>query len=344
VLSAPVKYVSVVPNNAATGLVRAVYKQARREIGMLPEPVTMFSAAPDLLVATWAPFRETLLSTGNAPRMVKEAVAARVSALNDCPYCVDAHTIMLYGGGAGDFATSLLTGAGEPAGDPQVRAVSDWATATMTRAPRPVPVPFPPEQIPEIVGTLVEFQFLNRVINVLLSGTFLPGSDKAKRIARQVAGKVMGKRIRAQRAPGGAIGLAGGRSLPADLSWAAPQPAIAAAFAGLAAATDAAAGRAVPASVITLLEGTLDGWDGQVPGPSKAWLTGLLASLPLADQAAGRLALLTAMAPFQVVDDDVAAYRTDHPDDDDLLGLLTWAAFSAARRIGAWSVPAARLA
>jgi AhpD family alkylhydroperoxidase len=340
VLNKTVKHVSVVSNKAATGIVREVYNQARAEIGMLPEAVTMFSAAPDLVTATWAPFRESLLSTGDAPRVMKEAVAARVSALNECPYCVDAHTIMLYGGGAGNFATSLLSGMPEPEGDPGILAVSDWVSTVMTRPTGPVPAPFPPEQIPEIVGTLVEFHFLNRVIDVLLDGTFLPGPDQAKRIARRVAGKVLAKRVKAERAPGGAVGLSGGHPLPADLSWAAPKPAIAAAFAGLSAAAERAVGRPVPHSVVSLVERTLDGWDGRFPGPSRAWLSGLLATIEVADQPAGRLALLTAMAPFQVTDDDVAAFRASNPGDPALLALLTWSAFTAARRIGAWSVPA----
>lgn len=62
-LNKTVKHVNVVSSKAADGVVRAVYAQARAEVGMLPEAVTMFSAAPDLLVATWAPFRESLRSS-----------------------------------------------------------------------------------------------------------------------------------------------------------------------------------------------------------------------------------------------------------------------------------------
>jgi AhpD family alkylhydroperoxidase len=337
VLNKTVKHVEIVPNREATGTIRAVYDQARREIGMLPDAVTMFTAAaPELAATTWAPFRETLLSTGHASRAAKEALAATVSSLNKCPFCVDAHTIMLYGSGNGDFATSLLEGT-ELTGDPELLAVAEWAATVMTRPTSPVRAPFPAEQIPEMVGTLVEFHFLNRVIDVLLNGTFLPGPDRAKRIARKVTGKIMAKRIRTERAPGEAAGLVTGLPLPADLSWAAPSPGIADAFAGLAAESAKAN---IPTSVTTLVERTLDGWDGQFPGPSRAWLTSLVANLPLVDQPAGRLALLTALAPFQATDEDVLAYREQYPDDQDLLGLLIWSAFAAARRIGAWSVPA----
>jgi len=340
VLNKTVKYVSVVPRKRADGVVRAVYEQARKEMGMLPEAVTMFSPSPELVPATWAPFRESLVATGHAPRVVKEAVAAQISTLNECPYCVDAHSIMLYGGGAGSFATSLLTGT-EFDGDPHLRAVADWAAGNMLRPAEPVPAPFPDEQVPEIIGTLVEFHYLNRVIDVLLEGTFLPGDDRAKRIARKVAGKVLSKRVKGHHAAGESAGLVGGHPLPADLSWAAPAPGVAAAYAALAATTDSIAQRLVPDSVVELVNRTLDGWDGRFPSPSRAvWLDGPVAGLPAADQPAGRLALLTALAPFQATDGDVEAYQAAHPDGADLVELLTWSAFTAARRIGAWSVPA----
>ena len=335
-----VKYVNAVPAKAAQGVVRAVYDQAGKEIGMLPDAVVMFSASEQMLTASWGLFREALLSSGPAPRLVKEAVAAQVSKLNECPFCVDAHSIMLYGGGAGTFATSLLSGAPELAGDPELTAVAEWAGTMMTRPVGPVAAPFPAEQVPDVVGTLVEFHFLNRVINVLLTGTFLPGSNRVKAIARRVGGRVLARRIKARRAPGGAAGLTGGYPLPADLSWAAPQPAIAAALAALAAATDAAAQQVVPGSAIVAVGRALDRWDGRFPGPSRAWLADLLADVPTADQPAGRLALLTALAPFQVTDADVEAFRAEHSADADLVGLVSWAAFAAARRIGAWSVPA----
>src|SRR5262249_28380392 len=145
-----VKYVNVAPPKTAQGTIRAVYDQARKEIGMLPDAVVMFSPSESIGTTSWGLFRETLLSSGPAPRLVKEALAAQVSKLNECPFCVDAHTIMLYGGGAGTFATSLLSGAPELAGDPELTAVAGWAEAVMTRPAGQVAAPFPAEQVPDV--------------------------------------------------------------------------------------------------------------------------------------------------------------------------------------------------
>ena len=76
----------------------------------------------------------------------------------------------------------------------------------------------------------------------------------------------------------------------------------------------------------------MDGWDGAPPGPGRSWATDAVAGLPRADRAATRLALLTALASYQV-DDAVVAEAGLR--DADLLGLTSWAAFTAARHLGA---------
>jgi AhpD family alkylhydroperoxidase len=335
-----IQYVEAVPARAATGVVRDVFRQAKAEMGLLPEAVTMWSADPRLLTAAWGPFREALLATGAAPRPVKEAVAATVSTLNECPYCVDAHTIMLYGSGGAGFASGLLGLDPSASAEPELAAAADWARSVMVRPQAPVAAPFPSAAVPEVLGTFAHFQFLNRAIDVLLDGTFLPGSPNAHKVARKIAGKVMARTIRSEKVPGAAVGLGPG-ILPDDLSWALPNMAVASAFAGLAQATDAARDRAVPPAAAALVEHVLDGWDGRFPGPSRAWLDEATAPLGAGEVAAGRLALLTAMAPFQATAEDVTAYRADRPGGEDLLGLVAWSAFAAARRMAGWAVPAA---
>lgn len=324
-MSGIVKHVEVVAPKRATGLVHEVYAQSTREIGRLVEAVTMFSSAPALLAASWAAFREPLLA-GQASRVSKEAVAATVSRLNECAYCVDAHAIMLYGGGAGSFATQLLSGASGDALASDLRPFATWAET-------PVHPPFPAARTPEYLGVLVYFHFLNRVINVLLDGTFLPGPPKAKAIARRVAGKVMARKVTARNETGRATGLRSGTPLPADLSWAAGSPSIASAFAALATET-AAATTHVPEETRTTLDRVVTNWRGESPGISAAWVNEHLHGLGRGSIPSARLALLTALAPHQVTDRDVAAFREDRPDDRDLLGLLSLSALTAARRIG----------
>jgi AhpD family alkylhydroperoxidase len=335
------KYVNPVPRKEARGRVGDVYGQARHEIGRIPEAVGMFSADPALLAVTWASFREPLLATGLVPRRLKEAVAATVSRLNECPYCVDAHTIMLYGSGSGAVAAQLLGGvpAGQLGGE--FRDLCQWVEEASNADTVPASAPFPAAWAPEVLGVLVNFHFLNRMINVLLADTFLPGSDRARKIARRVAGRVMARRIAAERTPGLAPGLQAddAAELPADLAWAAPSKPIASAFAAMAEATRSAARRAAAPEVLDAVERTVAGWRGAPPAMSASWVQEPLAGLRGADRAAARLAVLAALAPYQITERDVQAYREGGPGDGELLNLLSWAAFTAARRIGSWAAP-----
>jgi AhpD family alkylhydroperoxidase len=336
------KHVDVVKNRYASGRTAEVYRQAKREMGLLPEAVVMFSPDTGILTASWATFREPLLA-GSVPRRYKESVAATVSRLNECPYCVDAHSIMLYGGGAGTTATAVL--AGLPTGQfgGEFAELCQWAELASAAGTAPRAAPFPDSWAPEILGVLVEFHYLNRMINVLLTGTFLFGDDRARRIARRVVGRIMSKKINAENDPGASPGLPAAAALPPDLAWAAPSPPIAAAFTMLDSVSNEAARRAASPAVLDVVERTVDGWLGGPPGVSTSWVNEPLAALPEADRPAARIALLAAISPYQITEADVQAYRVGHPGDRDLLGLLSWSAFLAARRVGSWAARAARV-
>jgi hypothetical protein len=59
-----------------------------------------------------------------------------------------------------------------------------------------------------------------------------------------------------------------------------------------------------------------------------------VAGLAEADAAAARLALLAALASYQIDDGLVADFRRHYPDDATLVAALAWASLAAARRIG----------
>lgn len=337
-----VKYVDIISPRHANGPVATIYKQARREMGLLPEAVTMFSPAPEIGIASWAMFRELMIAGGQAPKAAKEAVAAVVSRGNSCPYCVDAHTIMLYGAGSGDFATQLLAGVPAARLESPLRPLAEWAERGAASATVSGSAPFPRAQLPELVGTMVEFHFLNRMLNVLVGQTFLPGPTRAHRIVRPVSGMVLRRKVRAANGNGKAAGFDFGasRTLPGDLSWAAPNPPVAAAVSAMAAATDRAAARATSAAARDVVLAELARWNGEILPLSSPQLEEAEAEVPAADRPAVRLALLTAFASYRVTEADVVAYRAQHDADEDLIGLLSWSAFGAARRVGAWTAAA----
>jgi hypothetical protein len=82
-----------------------------------------------------------------------------------------------------------------------------------------------------------------------------------------------------------------------------------------------------------LVRGRLASWDGEAPGLSRGWVEQAVAGLGEADPAAARLALLAALASYQVDNDLVAAFQQHYPDDDTLVATLAWASFTAVREV-----------
>jgi AhpD family alkylhydroperoxidase len=331
---AQIRYVDPVRPNAATGVVGEVYRQLEDEFGMLAPPVALHSPAPTVLAASWLILRETLLAGGYAGRAAKEAVASAVSVANACPYCVEVHSTALRGLSAGGAADAISTGRIDDVDDPGISVLAEWARYTGDRA-RAYAVPAPAEQAPELVGVAATFHYLNRMVNIYLAESPLPpgAPDAAKNAARWLLAKVMRPSVR--RAPGLSLRLLPDAAPTADLAWAAGNPTVAAAFARACAAVDAAADDAVPEGVRTVVRDHLATWTGMPPGPSRAWVTDAVAGLPPAERGAGRLALLAAVASYQV--DQQVIDEAGRGVDADLVTLTSWASLTAARRICSWT-------
>ncbi|MFH8345531.1 carboxymuconolactone decarboxylase family protein [Streptomyces sp. NPDC018045] len=324
-----VRHVSPVPPASADGLVAAVYDATERDFGLLAPPIALHSPDPRLLAAAWLMLRETLVATGRMARADKEAVATAVSAANRCPYCAEVHGATLHG---------LLAGG---AGSGRPRTGPGGPSARAGAPPLHGEAPVPAGQVPEAVGVAVAFHYLNRVVNVFLGEPPFPSwaPEPARRASRRILGRVLRAQARGHREPGRSLDLLPAAPLPDDLAWAAPVPTVAGAFARAAAAIDGAADGAVPASVRGLVRDRIDKGGGAPQGLGLTWLDEALARLPREDRPAGRLALLTALASYRVDERAVAPLRRAGYGDGELVALVAWGAFTAARRAGAGLAP-----
>ncbi len=326
------RYVTPVTPEAATGRIADVYGQAATDFGLARMPVLMtLSPAPDLLAATWALLRESLVA-GPASRTGREVVALGVSVANRCPYCVAAHTTLLHATGDHELAEVIARG-GTPA-DPGHATLLGWATATRAAGTaRPPAAPFPAEHTAEYVGTALTFHFINRIASALLTDSMLPGRLQDSRLVRSLGGRLLARTVRGRRPAGESLPLLAGPATVPEPAWAAGTP-VGTAFAALREA--AGAGRALlgERARAAVLE-TVAGWDGEHPAMGGGWLDGPPADLPVTDRPGVRLALLAALAPYRVTDADVAAWRAGHPDDADLVRLLAYGAITAVEGVEA---------
>ncbi len=334
---AQVRYVTPVSPESAQRLVGQVYLQLERDFGVLAPPVALHSPAPTALAASWLMLRETLLAAGRVDRTAKEAIASGVSLGNVCPYCVDVHSTTLQGLVGGRDAAAIASDRISSVTDPITRRLTTWARTSGVRDRTGQPqMPFSAEQAPEFVGVAVTFHYLNRMVNVFLDGSPIPVAvpDPVRGGLRRLLGLVMGSMARRAAQPGTALTLLPAAELPEDLLWTTGNPSVAGAFARAVAAIEELGSRATSPAVRDLVATKLTEWDGLPPGLNRAWTNDSVAALPYAERPAGRLAILTALASYQVDQSVVDEFRRDRPDDETLIGLTSWASLAAARRVG----------
>jgi AhpD family alkylhydroperoxidase len=324
---------------AADPRTATVRQQIENDFGPLVPPFALHLPSPDALCAYWAIFREPTYGR-RVERATKEAVAAAVSMINTCPYCVDVHTTMLTALGDRALASALESGQTEAVTDPDLRAVVTWACAT--RQPDAVILhqrPFPDQHAPELIGVAVAYHYINRMVNIFVAASPFPLTDLnikpvLKRIATPVFRRLLARDVR----PGMSLDLLAAASLPDDLAWAREDPVIAQAFSRAAATFDAVGRQALPARVRQLVTARLGTWHGEDLGMSRGWVDSDIESLPTPQRPLARLALLAAFASYQVDAQILNDARTTPgpAGDEALVAAASWASFAAARRIGSW--------
>jgi AhpD family alkylhydroperoxidase len=323
-MSTPFRYTEPLPPKAATGRVAEVYAQLSRDFG-IDEPVTfvVLSSVPELLAPTWALMRESLIA-GPGGRTGKELAALGVSLANKCPFCVDAHTVLLHA--TGDHALAERLARGEQPQNEEHARVLEWGKRT--RVPGSLtlePCPFPREHAPGYLGTALAFHFINRIVSALLTENLLPGNAQRFRPVRSLAGRTLARTVRRPARPGAALALLDLPDPGESPAWADGTP-VGLAYAALLRAAMAGGGQ-LDADDQDLVEEALQDWDGAHP--------------PLApdtfpdrsERPGARLALLAALAPYRVTDEDVAAWRRPEHTDRDLVQLAAYGAFLAVDRI-----------
>lgn len=341
-----VRYVTAVTPEQAQGLVAEVYDEVKREYVLAP-PLMLHSPAPKVLAAVWGSLRESFVF-GQVPRHYKEAISTAVAATNKCPYCVDAHSAALYGLSAPGVAEAIDRGNLDKIKDERLQDLLTWALATRTPGAeilsRP---PFSAQEASEIIGTVVGFQYTNRMVNIFLEDSVLPLPSSLgvlRGALRRMTGSLLRKQFRASASSRQSNGSLPEATLPGDLSWAEATPAQTAAWGILNSVMEQAGREVLSDAVRNLVLEHVDGWRGEDPGLSRSWVERAVNGLDESEKPTARLALLTALASYQVDDGVIEAFQANHRSDEALIKATAWASYIAARRVGSWlKVPTNKL-
>ncbi|MFI9819615.1 carboxymuconolactone decarboxylase family protein [Streptomyces sp. NPDC052013] len=322
-MTSPFRHTEPLPPASATGRVAEVYEQIARDFGIAePSTFVVLSSAPELLAPAWALMRESLIA-GPGARTGKEVAALGVSLANKCPFCVDAHTVLLHATGDHALAERLARGR-EPEDETHAR-VLDWARRTRVPGAAGEPYPFPRQEAPGYLGTVLAFHFINRIASALLTENLLPAGAQRLRPVRSLVGRSLSRAVRRPAVPGTALALLDGPAPGAGPDWAAGTP-VGTAYAALRRAATLGAGL-LDEEEQALVRDTVAAWDGS--HPSLSWH-----GLPGRDELPGaRLALLSALAPYRITDEDVAAWRRPEHTDHCLVHLVAHGAFTAVDHV-----------
>jgi AhpD family alkylhydroperoxidase len=330
-----IRYVEPADISAAKGEVAALYAQMERDFMVAPL-LTLHASMPKLMAGVWSILRESLMA-GEVERVRKEIVAAAVSKSNECPFCVEAHTLMLHATADHDIAEAIKRGDYHAVQDPELQALLQWSLAT--RKPKIVamlPQPFSAHEAPEITGTAIAFHYINRMANVFLGDSLLPLPGPIRTITHRLYAATAGKKVVRSLTPGASLRFVSEAQLPAEFAWAEQNQSIAKAFAGFAATVEEAGEVVLPANVRELVNERLAEWHGEDMPISRRWVEDAVSDLPETDRAAARLALLVALASYQIDDEIIEAFRYHYPFDAHLISASAWASLAAARRISSW--------
>lgn len=170
--------IRTVPPEDATGQLADAYEDVKEVMGSPLAPLVMqlSSIRPDI-TSSLAGLYRALFGGGELSRQAKEAIATYVAALNNCPYCVGAHALLMQLHGAspehveaarrGDiaaFTDDEETARFLPLAEKITRhayKVTDGDIQTLRD------VGWSDEKILEAVGVVVFFNLINRLADTL---------------------------------------------------------------------------------------------------------------------------------------------------------------------------------
>ena len=322
-----VRYIAIPDLKSQDPLTKSVLEQALREFQLVP-PLTIHISDPELLAGVWSVLRETYI-VNQKDRALRERVASIVSSLNKCPYCQNVHSAFHENTDQNDEYNSAK------------KAVEQWANLTLLpKQALTLVKKIPIEKRPQLLGTAVVFHYINRIVNVFLdeSPVRLPSGISGKnsqKVSKKMLGKFGKRLLKLDPKPGEFVWEISEKIPSYSLFiWAKDDPAVSKGFAQFGYAIERAGKSELSSFVRFLITSHLSDWHGEVPPLSSHWIDEVLREVSEKERAAAEFALLTARASWQIDPKRIEKLRSQGANDQRLVRIAAWGAFSAAKRIG----------
>ena len=330
------RYVSAVPLSKARGLTARAYSQIVEDF-FINGSLTSRSKVPNLLAAIWSIGRETILVEDALDKVTKEAMAATLSSVNDCPYCGEMLVSLVHAGDKPEVAASILSETEASVSDRVMAERLAWVRAAATAgAEMPRNVPFSDEELPEALGTLLAMSDINRFSHIVMAGSPVKvpfDSKRVKSVALRMFGRELVPTQSKQVEPGRSLELLQRAELPADLGWASPNPRIARALAQASAAIDREAADLINQKTMDHVHTQLNAWNGEPMPMSRTWVDKEVQGLRGTQRTIARFALLMAKASYQIDDQTNRELLREVNGETNFIKTLGWCSFTSARHL-----------
>ncbi|UCH90675.1 MAG: hypothetical protein JSU60_06080 [Nitrospirota bacterium] len=318
----------------AQGLIKEVMLQSQRDF-FINGTITSHAACPPLMAGMWMGGREIALTNYHLPAWLKKAMGAALSEVNKCPYCEDFLLSLTHGAKKNNVANSLRKNEMDSINDEATLQRLQWTKASITRnAAELDDPPFRPEELPEALGTLIVFNYTNKISDFTLNGSPVPSS------LRSGALKFFGMELQESSAleleHGASLDLLPKATLPEEFHWAASNTLVAESLSRWNHVVEEEIDHALSEEAQQIIRNNLSRWQGGQTPLSRKWVEEEVQDLQGEERDKARLVLLIAKASYQIDDGVIEQVVHHRVNEADLVRLGAWGAFLGAKTIANW--------
>ncbi|MDX1684238.1 MAG: carboxymuconolactone decarboxylase family protein, partial [Saprospiraceae bacterium] len=291
---------------------------------VLGPPFMLHAVNPPLMSASWILVRESLIVKGHVNRLTKEAIAGGVAISNQCPFCVEAHINM--SGGKTSY---------------EDRRLFDWSKHhydvdhEIIKNP-----PFGKEEAPEILGTVLAFHYINRMVSAFVTDYPLPLPDflafmkpVISSFFKMTASKNL-INVRAQ--PGEFPEKLPMKGISAQFAWSLRSPYIGTSFTSFNYIIAQHGQHVIPDNVRQRTIEFFQNWNGEQYGVSNQWLIQATEGFSDVNREIAQLVLLSGIQAYKISEARLFKLRNMGISDHDLVTITAWGAWQAVKKINSW--------
>jgi hypothetical protein len=318
----------------ANGLTREVLLQSQRDF-FINGTITSHAACPPLMAGLWVGGREIVLTNQHLPAWLKKAMGAALSEVNNCPYCEDFLISLTHGAKKNNVANALRQNEMESIDDELTLKRLEWTKASINRnAAELRDAPFSPEEMPEALGTLIVFNYTNKISDFTMKGSPVPSSLRSG--ALRLFGMELEESSALDLEHGASLYMLPKAELTEEFHWAASNPLVMDTLSHWNHVIEEEITQALSEEAHHMIKENLNTWQGGQPPLSRRWVEEEVKDLQGKERDKARLVLLIAKASYQV-DDGIIERVTQHGvSEADLVRLGAWGAIMGAKTVANW--------